>query len=290
MAQPDLQILLIGDTSRPEFHAACDSLDEVSRVTRLADAETAAAFLAEGSLAPHGIVLAQSWPGQFSTPAINRLREVAPLARLIVVLGSWCEGEPRSGNPLPGVTRIYWHQAGVRIRREFPGSFEIPGSTWRLPATATDEERLLAALQSPPPTGSGLVVIWTRRPEMEGLLADVCRRAGYATTWSHPCRPALVRGAAAAIYDGGSLNSAGQAELSELIAALSPAPVLALLDAPRIQDVRLARTLGAEVLAKPFRIDELLWLLAKIPLNWPPSLGRWASRVDSQPLASHPRR
>ena len=65
----------------------------------------------------------------------------------------------------------------------------------------------------------------------------------------------------AAIFDGASLDAAGLAELSQLTAEVSPAPVLALLDAPRIQDVRLARTLGAAVLAKPFRIDELLWQL-----------------------------
>jgi hypothetical protein len=261
MSAATLQILLIGDTSRPEFHEACQALDEVAQVTPMANLKDAAAVLEKGPVAPHGIVLAQACPGQFSAQAINRLREIAPLARLIVILGSWCEGEPRSGHPVPGVTRIYWHQAGVRVRREFPGWFEVPGSAWRLPATATDEERLLAAMQSPLPTGSGLVVIWTRRPELEGLLADACRRVGYSTVWSHPCRPTLVRGASVSIYDGGPLNSAGQAVLSRLIAAVSPAPVLALLDAPRIQDFRIAQTLRAKVLAKPFRIDELLWIL-----------------------------
>ena len=67
----------------------------------------------------------------------------------------------------------------------------------------------------------------------------------------------------AAIYDGGLLDAAGLAELSELTADISPAPVLALLDAPRIQEVRLARSLGARVLAKPFRVDELLCLLER---------------------------
>ncbi len=263
MSAPTLHFLLLGDTSRPEFREAVIALDELAHVIRFPDVDAAIAALTEGLPTAHGIVLAQAYPGQFSVVAIDRLRSLAPLARLIAILGSCCEGEPRSGHPLPGVIRVYWHQAAVRIRREFPLCFETQGAAWRLPATATDEERLLASTDAPLPRGQGLVAVWTRRPEMEGLLSDACRRGGYSTVWLHPRQPARVRGAVAAIYDGAALDAAGLAELSRLADDVSPAPVLALLDAPRIQDVRLARTLGAAVLAKPFRIDELLWLLPR---------------------------
>ncbi|MEI8372189.1 MAG: hypothetical protein WCJ35_05045 [Planctomycetota bacterium] len=264
MSYPTLHIFLIGDTSRPEFREAGIALEELAHVTRFADVEAAITSLEEGLLTAHGIVLAQAYPDQFSAVAIDRLRNLAPLARWIAILGSWCEGEPRSGHPLPGVVRMYWHQAVVRIRREFPYWFEAQGSAW-LPATATDEERLLASIESPLPQGKGLVAIWTGRPEMEGLLSDVCRRGGYATAWLHPRQPAHVRGAVAAIFDGASLDAVGFEELKQLATDMAPAPVLALLDAPRIQDVRLARTLGVTVLAKPFRVDELLWLLPRQP-------------------------
>ncbi len=328
MPASTLHILLIGDTSRPEFLAACTALEELAHVTRFADVEVAIAMLSEsvgcgersagkmvgparsptlgnasrysGSVRAthrrdgasvfhspygeaHGIVLAQAYPGQFSVVAIDRLRSLTPLARLIAILGSWCEGEPRSGHPLPGAIRMYWHEAAIRLRRELPrwvdgtrpatrervprcpvpATFEGQGSAWQLPATASDEERLLASVRAPLAQGRGLVALWTRRPEMEGLLSEACRRAGYSTAWLHPRQPARVQGAVAAVYDGDSLNAAGLAELGRLAAEVSPAPVLALLDAPRVQDVRLARTLGAAVLAKPFRIDELLWLLPR---------------------------
>jgi len=260
---PTLQILLVGDTSRPEFREADTALEELAEVTRCTDVDAAIAALTEGLLGVHGIVFVQAFPDQFSTAAIDRLRRLAPLARLIAILGSWCEGEPRSGRPLPGVIRIYWHQASIRIRREFPRWFQAKGSLWQLPPTASDEEQLLASVAAPLPEGKGLVAIWTRRPEMHDLLADACCRIGYSTAWLHPRQPARVHGPVAAIYDGAALDLAGWAELRQLSAAVSPAPTLALLDAPRIQDVRLARTLGASVLAKPFRIDELLWLLPK---------------------------
>ena len=176
------------------------------------------------------------------------------------LLGSWCEGEPRSGRPLPGVVRVYWHEAAVRFRRELPRWCEAD-SAWSLPATASDEERLLVSNAAPLTSGEGLIAIWARRREMAELLADTCGAAGYATAWLHPRLPGQVHGAAAAIFDGDSLDAATLEELRQLAARVSPVPVLVLLQAPRVQDVRLAQSFGAVVLAKPFRVDELLWLL-----------------------------
>jgi hypothetical protein len=255
-----VRILFIGDTARPEFHEACAALDEVACAARFRNVEAASAALANGEFAPHGIVLAQGFPGQYVPTAIEQLRAAAPLARLIVLLGSWCEGESRSGRPICGAVRVYWHEAAVRFRRELPSWFAAD-SAWSLPVTATDEERLLAAGGAPLPPAEGLVAIWTWRREMAELLADACRAAGYATAWLHPRVPGLVQGAAAAIFDGDSLDAATMDELAQFAARVSPAPVMVLLQAPRIQDARAARTLGAVVLAKPFRVDELLWAL-----------------------------
>jgi len=261
---PTLRLVLIGDIWRPEFLEAGTALQDLAEVIRVGDVEAAFSALAEGLPAVHGIVLLQAYPDQFSAAAIDRLRRLAPLARLIAILGSWCEGEPRSGRPLPGVMRIYGHQAAVRIRREFSRWSEAGGSLWQLPPTATDEEQLLASIRAPLPERNGLIAIWTRRRDMHDLLADACRKAGYATAWLHPRQPVQLRGTAAAIHDGAVLDAAGMADLTRLTAMVSPAPVLALLDAPRIQDVRLARTLGAAALAKPFRVDELLWELSLV--------------------------
>ena len=235
-------------------------MDEVARVTGVAGVESATAALLDGRLAPHAIVLAQSYPGQFAAAAIERLRAAAPLARVIALLGSWCEGEPRSGRPLCGVVRVYWHEAAVRFRRELPCWFELD-SVWSLPITATDEERLLASTAEQLLHGAGLVAICSRRPEMAELLTDTCHRAGYASAWLHPRRPCRVQGAAAAIFDGDSLDADAMDELKRFGGHVPPAALLVLLGAPRIQDVRAVCSLGGTVLAKPFRVDELLWAL-----------------------------
>ena len=173
--------------------------------------EAALAGINGNSIAPHGVVLAQAYPGQYSAAA-GRAPLVAaiPLARWLALLGSWCEGEPRSGHPLPGVVRVYWHEAAVRFRRELPRWF-APDSAWTLPVTANEEERLLAAAGRPlssnvaatvyPLAGGvlsaseGLIAIRTTRREMAELLADACRAGGFATAWLHPRQPCHVRGA-----------------------------------------------------------------------------------------------
>ncbi len=106
MSGPGLHVLLIGDTSRAEFCDAGAALEEVARVTCFAEVAAAiAAISSSHDMIPHAVVLAQARPGQFTDSAIDRLRGLAPLARWIAILGSWCEGESRSGHPLPGMTR-----------------------------------------------------------------------------------------------------------------------------------------------------------------------------------------
>ena len=49
------------------------------------------------STMPDLIAIAQSRRGQFSQTEINQLRRRFPLVPIVVVVGSWCEGETRSG-------------------------------------------------------------------------------------------------------------------------------------------------------------------------------------------------
>ena len=139
-----LSILLLGDTDRTEFHDARASLDRWAAVHEFAETDAAAAALARAEIVPDVIVVAQAFPGQFSHEAIDGLRRLAPLARILGLMGSWCEGELRSGSPWPATMRAYWHQWPVRCQREFLRLSEGQSGSWALPPTATEEERLLA--------------------------------------------------------------------------------------------------------------------------------------------------
>lgn len=275
---PHHTVLLLGDTSRSEFREARETLAAMGCVTECPNVDAAAKVLADGAAPPDVIVAAQAYPGEFSHAAIDRLRQLAPLARCVGLLGTWCEGEMRTGRPWPGVVRLYWHQT-ARLRQELELLARGRGSTWTLPATATDEERLLATAETPLPRRQGLVAISTVAAEMEGWLSAACRAAGYSTVWLHPRLPTRVHGVKAAIFDAAELTEAGcrnvvdrtrrvrkphtpcaaYVRLRDLVAQLAPAPVVVLLDFPRIEDQRLAAECGAAaVLGKPVPVNELL--------------------------------
>jgi CheY-like chemotaxis protein len=259
----------------------------LGRVRRAADVPAALDMLAEPETPFDLIVAAQAYPGQFAHADLFALQRAAPLARIVALLGSWCEGETRTGKPWPGAVRTYWHQWPARARRQLARLAGGQGSAWSLPATATEEERLLADAGSSLPAGPkgdspifaasyrknrdsslagrGLVAIFSPGAARADWLAAACRRGGYATAWLRSPQQADLRGAVAVICDGSDCRGEEEALLRRLAERFAPAPLLALLDFPRIEDCRRARAAGAAaVLSKPLDFDDLLWQLAEV--------------------------
>ncbi len=264
-------VLLIGDASRPEFDQPCLGLASWGRLEAVEDIQAALPRLAGGRLAPDVIVVAQAYPGQFSCKAIDGLRRAAPLARVVGLMGTWCEGEMRTGNPWPAAVRIYWHQASPRFHRELAELSGARGGSWALPVTAAEEERLLLDAERPVRERPGLIAIHTDRFAMEDWLSAACRRRGGSTAWLRPPRPARVEGATAAIYDGPPGHRPSFDELRHLAAMLGrlpsgqPVPILALLDFPRFSEQYQAIEAGAAtVLSKPVHLDDLYWHLDRL--------------------------
>jgi hypothetical protein len=257
--------LLLGDAERREFCQARDTLSALGRVRRAANIDEAAAALAEEEAAVDVIVVAEARPGEFSPAQIERLRQAAPLARIVGLLGSWCEGEVRSGRPWPAAVRTYWHQWPARAQRELRRLAAGRPSAWTLPLTATEEDRLLADAERPLPARSGLIAIAARSFAMADFLAAACRRCGYATAWLRPPGALRVGGAKAVVFDGSDCRGAEHQELRRLAAAMAPAPLLALLDFPRIEDFDRCRAAGAAaVLSKPLLLADLFWWLDRL--------------------------
>lgn len=257
-----LGVLLLGDTSRAEFRAARQALVATSRVEEAATLREAAALLERGDFLADVIVVAQSYPGQFSAPEIDRLRRLAPLARILGLLGAWCEGETRTGKPWAASIRVYWHQWPARWRQELARleRGECPG--WGLPLTAAEEERLLAAADEKRPRREGLVVIHARSFDAAQWLAAALEHRGYRTVWLRPHRMEEVPGVTAAAFDGTDARDADLADLRRLAANLYGAPIVALLDFPRLEDQQAMLAAGASaVLAKPVALDDLFWQL-----------------------------
>ena len=215
-------------------------------------------------------MVAQAFPDEFSIEAVDRLRRAAPLGRLLGLMGSWCEGEVRTGRPWPATPRLYWHQFPAQCARELARLQSGAGSTWALPITAGDEERLLASWETIEPTACGLIVVWSHRFEMQDWLSAACRLRGYSTIWLAPGRTTKVTGTKAAIFDGCRCDEVEIGQIEELSGLIGSAdgksaPIVALLDFPRIEDHARAMAAGAAaVLSKPLAIDDLFWQLDRV--------------------------
>jgi hypothetical protein len=209
---------------------------------------------------PELVIIAQSRPGAIGHQLVQRLQNEVPLAGIVGLLGSWCEGETRTGRPWPGVNRIYWYNFPSWWRRQIALRTSGRCPDWLRPAESVLQTA--SCELSHANVTRGVIAVCTQWRETADALADVLKRAGYATIWQHPCRELLsIRGAIAGIWEGGQLERHERIVVTHFCGLLArdAAPVVALLDFPRRQSVDLARECGvAAVMGKPWRNDELM--------------------------------
>ncbi len=251
-------ILVVGDLDRDEFRDLASVLEAAGPIQTAHSAQAALSRCDGDALEIELIVLAQSYPGQFAASHIDRLRRRWPLARVVVVGGSWCDGETRSGHPLPAILRAAWHQAPLRFARELR-RLATGGSTWALPVTASDEEKLLADAQYRLPGDTGLVVVSAPTYASYAWLSAVLRAGGLATTWIRPgSAPRRIDGARAGVFDADACGADPREDLARLARSLPGALVVVLVDFPRAEDRRRLLAAGAaSVLGKPILLDDL---------------------------------
>jgi hypothetical protein len=254
-------VLLLGDLAHGDFREARQWLrrhTQLSEATRLEDA------LGNLSRGNHhdAIVVAQSRPSQFSARDIERLHGASPLSRLVALLGSWCEGEMRTGRPWPGVMRVLWHQWRPRLIPHFQAAAGAFPGTWNLPRTASVTDQLAVTTEAAWPRRHGLIAIHARTFRDYRGLADACSQAGYSTVWSSPVQPLHASGFGAVLFDGIAVDDATAARIRHVVRQVQPAPVITLLDYVRRQDYERAVAAGSgAVIAKPLLTYDLLWHL-----------------------------
>ncbi|MEO2023653.1 MAG: hypothetical protein ABGX05_17660, partial [Pirellulaceae bacterium] len=103
-------VWFVGRVDHEEFAPALQWLEKYTRLGVSATVDEALQVLESGGPRPGAIVLGQSRRGEFSQQDQEKMLRCAPLAEALVLLGSWCEGETRSGSPAAGWHRVYWHQ------------------------------------------------------------------------------------------------------------------------------------------------------------------------------------
>jgi hypothetical protein len=252
------RVLLTGDYRHPDFAAP--------RAFLAAEVELREALVDEPGSGSELIVLCQARPGQFSQEQVERLHASAPLARWLAILGSWCEGEQRSGRPWHGVERVYWYDAVGRLQSLLNRDSPSPASR-----TLTLAEQIEHRAQRWPRAAAGAtaVIAAQRRQDYEPL-ADICRVLGLTPRWERTWQasgaaPTLLVVAIDDLFAGVSLKA-----LAALSAAWPNAQRIALLNFPRRHEVHVLQQAGFQhVLGKPLLLADLLGCLSN---TWGASL------------------
>lgn len=253
-------VLLTGDYEHADFASLRAWLADCPSVR----VDTTA--IDEPSPVPYQIIaICQARPGRFHQDQIESLHRRAPLARLIAILGSWCEGEVRSGQPWHGVERVYWYNAVGRLQGMLG---QMNSQSLR---TLTPAERIERQVLRQVPPGSHAFIIAPRRGDYEAL-ADLCQVLKLAPHWQRTLIPESVPTPELVMLACDDSSQLGSVELlAGLRLAWPTARLLALLNFPRRDEIASLRSAGFDaVLGKPLLITDLLNCLNGLSGNMSP--------------------
>ena len=260
-----INVLFIGEPNHPDFRTAVGWLSKYTSLRSVSSMDAARGLLAEQLVSTHVVVLAETRPEQFQTEQIDELRRLSPLARVFGLLGSWCEGELRSGTPWPGVHRSFWHQWPSRFAREIAAFTDGKCPSMGDPVTATLDEHILRLRNGIRPDRQGLVVVHADDEQTVRALRDMCCQVGYATVCAVREDYRRTTGAAAVLWDLFHFGDIQLARLREMSRQYAPVPVVVLPSFPRSDIVnRLVAAGAAGIVSKPFLLDDLYWELDRV--------------------------
>lgn len=135
-------VMILGDGTRAEMRRLWEWLDQsigpMSRRVVARDISTAVEQLTS-DLFPDLIIVLQSWSDEFSRKEIHQLLAFAPLARIVVCYGAWCESDGRNHSLWPQSVRVPLWAAPARIEQEWQ-LVQNPGVVPAFPLSASREE------------------------------------------------------------------------------------------------------------------------------------------------------
>ena len=251
-------VLFVGRVNDPAWRAQMQWLRDACELVCCATVAAAEKWLMDTRRFPGTVVFGQPRRDFFDATGIQRVAQLLPMTRLVSLEGSWCEGSARSGQPYQGLQRWYWHQFQPRMAHLLG-----PGSLSSGNRTETEHERAIQASRQSLPRGSGLLGIAARSRVTYESIDQACRLAGYKTNWLRPGTVDIPTGLRAIVVDTKEISDAERL-LEQLPGKSSDIPRIVLANFPRLADVKKLSIDGrTRVLAKPFRLHDLLWLLAE---------------------------
>lgn len=254
-------VMTVGDNTRDEFAEVIQWLSARSRLLACHSADDCMKYLGVTADVRALVVWLQSYPGQFCAADLAKIRSVHPVPEMACVYGAISEGELRTGRPLPGIARIPWYTWESRMHAlwqrpeshlgaitEKAGKLESPTAPRPLPAN-------LVAGQP----GGAVLGVASACQETAARIILACETAGHVGQWIDHDRMRLSP-VDIAIWDDSSDPRHAMISIEALATAVTPAPIIATMSFPRVDDYRRLKRFGAHfVLGKPFMIEDLLW-------------------------------
>jgi hypothetical protein len=202
-----------------------------------------------------------SRPGQLPGTVGRRLIRAAPLVGRAVLLGTWGEGQQRTGDPWPDCEHLFWHQFATWWNTNLALRQSGRRCTWH--RQLGDSTKPPIAL---PASRQGVVVVDAADHESQATMTAALERAGLAAVdfrkifrtgqpWPHPVP---LRGG---VWIGSQLVASQRdrfARFARAIGAGNDTSLVGVVDFPRYDDAQFAATLGGRLVGKPWRYDELV--------------------------------
>lgn len=248
MADTTHAVLALGEIKHPDFAAAIDLIRNTPGVTLSEEVDPRR---------PCELVLVfQSRTGSVPPEPLEALHYRMPLAGKVVVLGTWCEGEARTGRPLVNYERIFWYQLPAWWKSVVLAWNQSRATHWQHPFGSESYDT----------TSTGrTILIDSDDVDAAGALVAACDSLGARAIWHQRGRARPLHSSVdAAIWVGAQLDAHEERQLAACRNHLGRGvPLVALLDFPRGECVRRAEKIGATaVLGKPWRLETLAAVLA----------------------------
>ncbi len=241
MARPSLPVLVIGPSEAPLFGDLLSVLrgaDPPVLLHQFGDLKS----IAQAPSAKLVVVL-QQWPDEYPPADVLRLIGAAPLARLLVCYGPWCDSDGRTRGVWPLGSRVPLAAAPWRLQQELQ---RLRDTFPPLPLTANRNETYAyvrchrpAQHHSPAEKSESLsIAIGACEPVLGGWLEDVLTAAGHSIVGVGTPSADLL------LWDADPWGAASRRQLAALRAASCGASVVALCGFPRPREIRELRAAG----------------------------------------------
>jgi hypothetical protein len=155
------------------------------------------------------------------------------------------------------VWRIYWYDFARRLGPIFDSDQGRSPSSWNLPRSANEGERLLSDLGDDPQRPLGWISIAAQSNDGYEALADACRTLNLNPirfTWS---KSEVAHTFTAGLWDARSGDETEWSQIRRFATAIEPSPVIVIQGFPRRDEYERAASSGIGVLAKPFQLPDL---------------------------------